>query len=90
MYPHSSSAEPADEGDEASISLFTNTSTLPIFAPDGRLPDAAQFPRFYEEALPDSYEEVLEEGDLLVMPKGWWHAMRQEGAGGGFGVSFWY
>lgn len=33
-------------------------------------------------------EAVLEAGDLLVMPAGWWHAM--QGLSTGWSVSIWY
>lgn len=64
MYPFSSSTEP----ESATAHLLANTSHVPIFTPDDRPPDRDRFPRFYAEALGDSLEGVLEEGDMLVMP----------------------
>ncbi|KAL7413647.1 hypothetical protein BDY24DRAFT_351437 [Mrakia frigida] len=52
-------------------------------------PSQSEYPKFFEEALPESLEGLLNEGDMLVFPPGWWHALRQEG-GAGWGVSFWY
>jgi len=66
-----------------------NTSRIPIFNKSNTPPSRTEFPKFYAEALPESLEEVLDEGDMLVFPPGWWHALRQEG-GAGWGVSFWY
>lgn len=37
-----------------------------------------------------SMEAVLGPGDMLVMPRGWWHAMRGEGDGAVCSVSIWY
>lgn len=91
MYPFSSAGpdENADEeGKSPTQSLMGNTSRLPLLIPD-LPPDRQRFPAFYDKALPDALEGVLEEGDLLVFPPGWWHALRMEG-GAGWGVSFWY
>ncbi|KAL7413678.1 hypothetical protein BDY24DRAFT_415258 [Mrakia frigida] len=73
----------------ATTTLMGNTSRLPIFNKSNTPPSQSEFPKFYEEALPESLEGVLNEGDMLVFPPGWWHALRQEG-GAGWGVSFWY
>lgn len=72
-------------------SLQGNTSSVPLFDASGKAPspDRDRFPLFWKDAVPDSMEAVLEEGDMLVMGPGWWHAMRQEG-GPGWGLSFWF
>lgn len=98
MYPYASGegADCSDDDDNAAdassdeggaTALMSNTSRLPLL--QATPPSPTRFPRFYAEALPDALEGVLEAGDLLVMPVGWWHAMRMEG-GPGWGCSFWY
>jgi ribosomal protein L16 Arg81 hydroxylase len=72
--------------DEGLDSYMTNTSKVPIF----RSQDLEPFPRFLEKVVPIAQEAVLTPGDLLVMPPGWWHAMRGEGTGPGWSVSMWY
>lgn len=79
--------EPVD--DSWTTGLLSNTSRVPIFAID-RDRDAAQFPAFFTDVLPNAMEALLEPGDLLVMPPGWWHAMRAEGDEMSFSVSMWY
>jgi lysine-specific demethylase 8 len=49
-----------------------------------------RFPAFFEHVHPHAMEAVLNPGDLLVMPPGWWHAMRGEGTGSCWSVSFWF
>lgn len=83
----SGDTEDDDEATDGATALMSNTSRLPLLR--GTPPSRIKFPRFYTEALPDALEGVLGEGDLLVMPVGWWHAMRMEG-GPGWGCSFWY
>lgn len=80
-----------DEEDESLFaSLMTNTSRLALLKP-GQSVDtiAGKYPDF-EKVLPHAMETVLESGDMLVLPPGWWHAMRQEGDGPGWSISFWY
>ena len=70
---------------------MTNTSRVPIFRSDLDSSVAkSSFPLFFEHVHPLAQEAVLEPGDLLVMPPGWWHAMRGEGQGPGWSVSIWY
>lgn len=80
-----------DEEDESLFaSLMTNTSRLPLLKPGQNVDSiAAKYPDF-ENVLPHAMETVLEPGDMLVIPPGWWHAMRQEGDGPGWSISFWY
>jgi len=47
-----------------------NTSRIPIFNKSNTPPSRTEFPKFYAEALPESLEEVLDEGDMLVFPPG--------------------
>lgn len=87
--------EDEDDGDDgedesAFASLMTNTSRLPLLKPGQNVGTILKkYPRF-AKVLPHAMETVLEAGDMLVLPPGWWHAMRQEGGGPGWSVSFWY
>ncbi|CAE6416553.1 unnamed protein product [Rhizoctonia solani] len=72
--------------------MMGNTSSIDVFAlstPDTS-PDTFKklYPVFYEHALPLAQSTLLKPGDALVIPPGWWHAMR--GVGGSFSVSFWF
>ncbi len=64
-------------GPEAAKTYMSNTSTIPIF-------------KSTTKEVPGSMEDVLEPGDMLVMPPGWWHAMRGEGDGMVCSVSIWF
>lgn len=83
---------PAATGEEDIASQYmNNTSTLPILRPDVTLDELeSKHPAFTKHVLPNCMETVLEAGDLMVMPPGWWHAMRGEGSGPGWSVSMWY
>jgi lysine-specific demethylase 8 len=70
---------------------MNNTSTIPVLRPDITRDDLTKSnPLFMEHVWPHCMEAVLEPGDLMVMPPGWWHAMRGEGPGPGWSVSMWY
>ncbi|KZS95665.1 Clavaminate synthase-like protein [Sistotremastrum niveocremeum HHB9708] len=60
-----------------------NTSSINVFQSD--LPFPADF---VEHVVPHAITIVLEPGDLLCMPPGWWHAMRSEETC--FSVSMWF
>lgn len=72
---------------------MTNTSRVPLLRPahdhafTSLQPD---FPDFFEHVYPRAMEAVLDPGDLLVLPPGWWHAMRGEGGAPCWSVSFWF
>lgn len=76
-----------DDDSSWTTGLLSNTSRVPVFASDR---DAARYPRFFSDVLPHAMEALLEPGDLLVMPPGWWHAMRAQGDDLSFSVSMWY
>lgn len=65
---------------------LSNTSTVPIFRSD----DIQGYPDFFEKVVPLAQEATLHPGDLLVMPPGWWHAMKGQGSGPGWSISMWY
>lgn len=45
-------------------------------------------PQFLQHVLPHARQAVLDEGDVLVMPPRWWHAM--VGLETSFSVSMWF
>lgn len=53
-------------------------------------PDLEAFPRF-KQALPHGYEVVLNPGDILFIPSGWWHEISAMGNGTVTSVNrFWH
>ncbi|KAI8456143.1 hypothetical protein BY996DRAFT_4579952 [Phakopsora pachyrhizi] len=64
-------------GDEKSLqsNFMNNTSQVDIFEKDLKKLQE-KFPQFVEQVLPQAMQVVLEEGDMLVMPPGWWHSMK--------------
>ncbi|KAI8587586.1 hypothetical protein BDZ88DRAFT_425010 [Geranomyces variabilis] len=72
---HSAAVYPNEEG-----SMMSNTSRV-----DVESPDLLTFPDF---AAAPYFECVVEPGDLLFIPKGWWHYVRSLSLS--FSVSFWY
>ncbi|KAK8858788.1 hypothetical protein IAR55_003018 [Kwoniella newhampshirensis] len=85
-----------DEEDGLAEKYMTNTSKIPLLRPLSHDYDSFEsmlkngYPDFYEHVWPVSLEAVLQPGDLMVMPPGWWHAMKGEGEGPGWSVSMWY
>ena len=68
-----------------------NTSAVPVLrfhTTDAHL--AEMFPIFVEHVLPVAMEAVLNPGDMLILPPGWWHAMISEGHGPVCSVSIWF
>lgn len=94
MSPHGRSIggqEGLDPEHDIAAEYMGNTSTFPLFRngyDSTKL--KAEYPSFAQEVWPHAMETVLCPGDLLVMPPGWWHAMRGEGDGPGWSVSMWY
>ncbi|ODN93385.1 hypothetical protein L198_05247 [Cryptococcus wingfieldii CBS 7118] len=85
----------AGDDDSTSYGLaeqyMTNTSRVPLLRdPVEFEKESLRFPAFFETVRPQSMEAVLNPGDLLVFPPGWWHAMRTEGEGPVWSVSMWY
>nr|ODN89757.1 hypothetical protein L204_06024 [Cryptococcus depauperatus CBS 7855] len=79
------------EGHNMSEQYMSNTSAVPILRPSESFDSLSlTFPAFFKEVWPHSREAVLNPGDILVMPPGWWHAMRGEGEEPVWSVSMWY
>ncbi|PLW14505.1 hypothetical protein PCASD_19544 [Puccinia coronata f. sp. avenae] len=75
-------AEEEEDGERA-MSLqahyMTNTSQVDVFSSlePHRLPDLrARFPSFVHHVVPAALQTILEPGDMLVLPPGWWHSMK--------------
>lgn len=66
---------------------MSNTSQVDVFKPlDQTVEDS--FPLFVREVVPSAMCAVLQPGDMLYIPAGWWHAMRSEETS--FSVSMWF
>ncbi|KAG8749019.1 hypothetical protein FRC12_013667 [Ceratobasidium sp. 428] len=68
--------------------MLGNTSSVDVFALSTPESNSNSYPLFVEAALRLAQSTTLGPGDVLVIPPGWWHAMR--GVGGSFSVSFWF
>ncbi|GAA5972488.1 hypothetical protein JCM21900_002109 [Sporobolomyces salmonicolor] len=87
--------EEEDGGAAPAQGYMTNTSSLDVtIAPLGPAADpdslatAPYPPSFLSRVEPLARQVVLEEGDVLVMPPGWWHAMKSLETS--FSVSIWF
>ncbi|KAA1471286.1 Clavaminate synthase-like protein [Dentipellis sp. KUC8613] len=88
MYPYPDSTADVDKRahNPAANTLepsMSNTSRVDVFA----TPDA-NYPLFWEHAVPRAMSATLEPGDVLFFPPGWWHALRSEDVS--FSVSMWF
>ena len=61
---------------------MSNTSQINVFDP------SEDHPEFETSVVPKAMNALLEPGDLLFIPPGWWHAMRSEETS--FSVSMWF
>ncbi|GAA6018011.1 hypothetical protein JCM11491_000030 [Sporobolomyces phaffii] len=87
----------SDDGEEttATTSYMTNTSTIDVTQP---LESPLEAPpiegiqqhstEYLERVEPFAQQVVLEAGDVLVMPPGWWHAMKSLETS--FSISIWF
>lgn len=83
----SSDSDRADQA--ASSDYMTNTSSFDVTRLDPMTSASAALPREYRDYVaPRARQAVLREGDVLVMPPGWWHAM--VGLETSFSVSMWF
>ncbi|CCO29532.1 Lysine-specific demethylase 8 [Rhizoctonia solani AG-1 IB] len=97
MYAFNTASEPSHRDDDSTEpsrdpkreGMMGNTSSIDVFALSA--PDASEpsFPLFFSHSLPMAQSVMLKPGDALVIPPGWWHAMRGVGRGS-FSVSFWF
>lgn len=76
-----SEAAPEEEADEdASLQaqFMTNTSRVDVLRSlqTQQLEELqTRFPAFVDRVAPEAIQVILEEGDMLVFPPGWWHSM---------------
>ncbi|KZT70177.1 Clavaminate synthase-like protein [Daedalea quercina L-15889] len=90
MYPYSppdgvSSDHTHNPAANTTNPCMSNTSRVDVFGVRER---QSEMPMFWEEAVPHAMSVMLEPGDLLFFPPGWWHAMRSETTS--FSVSMWF
>jgi len=89
MYPYAGkeSNHPAANHTNPSMS---NTSRVDVFPRSKEVEERSreEHPAFWAEASRAALCTVLEPGDLLFFPPGWWHAMRSEETS--FSVSMWF
>ncbi|KAG9103914.1 hypothetical protein FRC06_007025 [Ceratobasidium sp. 370] len=69
--------------------MLGNTSSVDVFALSAPDSNSSEHPLFYTYTLPLAQSTTLRPGDALVIPPGWWHAMRGVDSGS-FSVSFWF
>lgn len=79
----------AEEGSTAAKQYMDNTSRVAILKQPSEVL-WERYPSFKDRVYPSSLEAVLDPGDMLFMPPGWWHAMRGEGEGPAWSVSMWF
>lgn len=63
----------------------SNTSRINVFDMGSVV---CNFPEFCEKVIPEAMYVVLDPGDLLFFPPGWWHGMRSESTS--FSISMWF
>ncbi|KAJ3825545.1 hypothetical protein F5878DRAFT_641597 [Lentinula raphanica] len=81
--PTRKSSNPSTKDDNSTS--MSNTSQVDVLA-TGK--DAERFAQFWSEVVPHAMSAMLEPGDMLFIPPGWWHAMRAEETS--FSVSMWF
>lgn len=98
MYPFGSLQDedlPESEGLDSSLQAqyMGNTSQVDVLATceqnlDALTEQRKRFPKFFEHAAPLSQQAILEPGDLLFLPPGWWHALKSLDSA--ISVSLWF
>lgn len=81
-----------NSSDEPGMSngVLSNTSRIDVFS-DYRTTNrnmSSDYALFQETVVPEAMSTILEPGDVLFFPPGWWHAMRSETVS--FSVSMWF
>ncbi|KAF8687588.1 Clavaminate synthase, partial [Rhizoctonia solani] len=97
MYAFNPISKPSHEGDSPTEpsrdpkreGMMGNTSSIDVFALSASNTHDPSYPLFFSHTLPMAQSVVLNPGDALIIPPGWWHAMRGVG-GNSFSVSFWF
>ncbi|GAB1525477.1 hypothetical protein RhiTH_008640 [Rhizoctonia solani] len=97
MYAFNPISKPSHEGDTPTEpsrdpkreGMMGNTSSIDVFALSVSTTHDPSYPLFFSHTLPMAQSVVLSPGDALIIPPGWWHAMRGVG-GNSFSVSFWF
>ncbi|KAI5474739.1 hypothetical protein MNV49_002540 [Pseudohyphozyma bogoriensis] len=87
MSTFGSSSTTSSSSESTTTHLMTNTSRIDVTLHLSH-PSLSAFPKFEEEVVPVSMQAVLEKGDLLFMPPGWWHSMKALETS--FSVSMWF
>ncbi|KAL5511886.1 hypothetical protein ACEPAH_5104 [Sanghuangporus vaninii] len=82
---HRTSSDLTTPDSKENSAILSNTTHLDVFASASEL----QCERgFMETVAPLAMSAVLDEGDMLFFPPGWWHALRSESIS--FSVSMWF
>lgn len=68
-----------DDRETLQANYMTNTSQVDVL--DSVNKDRVgflreNFPDFVDKVMPEASQIILEEGDMLIMPPGWWHSMK--------------
>jgi len=66
--------------------VLGNTSQVDVFAAREEL--LKKSPDYCNSVLPTAMEAILNPGDMLFFPPGWWHAMKS--CETSFSVSMWF
>lgn len=98
MYPYGSPDAvqgDSDQPDSVQSQYMTNTTQVDVLATcettkPGVYEDnqTKRFPRFFEFVAPVAQQAVLEPGDMLYLPPGWWHALKSLDSA--ISVSLWF
>ncbi|MBW0485275.1 hypothetical protein O181_024990 [Austropuccinia psidii MF-1] len=80
MYPFGTTPEDVELGPQSlQASYMTNTSQVDVLSSteNTNIPQLREcFPNFVEKVIPEALQIVLEAGDMMIMPPGWWHSMK--------------
>ncbi|POW22325.1 hypothetical protein PSHT_01423 [Puccinia striiformis] len=76
MYPFGSTPPTIDRPEEEDQDHDDKETCLGSVEPDRLDEFRTRFPNFVEKVMPEALQIILEEGDMLVMPPGWWHSMK--------------